>query len=236
LIIEDQYKQAKPISFNTQMVEAILDNRKSVTRRVVKPKYKDDESGFQVVTKTDGEFVRVEKVDENGSSIFNDLTVRYVNQPYKVGEVYYVRETWRIGYLNDDTKEMTIIFKAIQSGCDIETKKCKFSDERYDKFRKFAKKKGWQSPYFMPKEAARIFIEMTKIWVEKLQEIDDEGAKAEGANFVNGYNVGWEEKMNRSVIQRYEDIWNNTIPKKDISIYGWNANPHVWANEFKRLQ
>jgi hypothetical protein len=233
VITEDQYKQAKPISFNTQMVEAILDNRKSVTRRVIKPQ---PSSKMYTGFCTESTMKNDKTV---GCCMFgNDYgeAKEYAKPPYQVDEIYYVRETWRIGYLNDDTKEMIIIFKAVQTGCDIETKKCKFSDERYEKFRKFAKKKGWQSPYFMPREAARVFIEMTKIWVEKLQEIDDEGAKAEGANFVNGYNVGWEEKMNRSVIQRYEDIWNSTIPKKDIPIYGWNANPHVWANEFKRLR
>jgi hypothetical protein len=251
------------------MVEAILNNQKSVTRRVIKFLSNSDS------WKTYAEY---ESKKDGTHPLLDEILID--KAPYKVGEVYYVRETWRIGYLNDDTKEMTIIFKAIQTGCDIETQKCKFSDERYAKFRKFAKKKGWQSPYFMPREAARVFIEMTKIWVEKVQEITDEQAIKEGItklydhldkdeydkwsnNVCHGkkqdewgytnylwhglhgnYGLGntlsnsWDYQCSayEKATDSYSSLWNLTVPLKDWDRYGWNANPHVWANEFKRLQ
>ena len=88
-------KSMKPILFNTEMVRAILDGRKTVTRRVVKPRYRDDEAGFQVITTRTGEFVRIEKVDENECGIFQDGTERHVNPPYRPGDILWVRETWR---------------------------------------------------------------------------------------------------------------------------------------------
>jgi ribosomal protein S28E/S33 len=200
------------------MVEAILDNRKSVTRRVVKPKYKDDESGFQVVTKTDGEFVRVEKVDENGSSIFNDLTVRYVNQPYQVGDILYARETWR---------ELTImgepyyIFKADDTEHSV---------------------KHWKPSRFMPKSAARIFLRVTDVRVEKLQNITAEQVILEGIrlscrhdNYVCSANP-CEFKKTGSCKDRYKETWNSTIKKKDLPLYGWDASPWVWVMSFEVIE
>lgn len=88
----------------------------------------------------------------------------------------------------------------------------------------------------MPKEAARIWLKVTDVRVERLQDITEDGAKAEGANFKNGKNVGFEEKMNRTAIERFTEIWNSTIKKSDFDRYGWNANPWVWVIEFERCE
>ena len=85
----------------------------------------------------------------------------------------------------------------------------------------------------MPKEAARIFLKVTNVRVERLQDIDDEQAKKEGANWRNGKNVGFEEKMRRSAVERFAEIWNSTIKKSDLDRYGWDANPWVWVIDFE---
>lgn len=93
----------------------------------------------------------------------------------------------------------------------------------------------WKPSIYMPKEAARIFLKVTDVRAERLHEIDDEGAKAEGSNFKNGKNVGFEEKMKRSAVDRFAEIWDSTIKKSDLDRYGWEANPWVWVIEFERV-
>ena len=94
----------------------------------------------------------------------------------------------------------------------------------------------WKPSIYMPKEAARIWLKVTDVRVEQLHDITEDGAKAEGANWKNGKNVGWEEKMRRTAIERFAEIWNSTIKKSDIKRYGWNANPWVWVIEFERCE
>lgn len=93
----------------------------------------------------------------------------------------------------------------------------------------------WRPSIHMPKEAARLFIQVTGVRVERLQDISDDGAKAEGANYRNGKPVGFEEKCRRSAIDRFTEIWNSTIKSADLPIYSWDANPWVWVIEFERI-
>lgn len=87
----------------------------------------------------------------------------------------------------------------------------------------------------MPGEAARLFLRVKGVRVERLQDIDDDGAKAEGANYQDGKNVGWEEKMRRSAIDRFAELWDNTVKPEDRATYGWEANPWVFVIEFERI-
>ena len=94
----------------------------------------------------------------------------------------------------------------------------------------------WHPSIHMPKEAARLFLRVKNVRVERLQDIDEEGAKAEGANFQEGKHVGVEEKMRCSAVARFAEIWNRTIQPEDIGLYGWDANPWVWVIEFERCE
>ena len=94
----------------------------------------------------------------------------------------------------------------------------------------------WKPSIHMPKEAARIWLKVTDVRVERLQEITEDGAKEEGANCKNGKNVGLEEKMRRTAIERFAEIWNSTIKKSALDRYGWDANPFVWVIEFERCE
>ncbi len=89
----------------------------------------------------------------------------------------------------------------------------------------------WKPSIHMPKDAARIFLKVTDVRVERLQDIDDEGAKTEGSNV----GIGIAEKMREGAIDRFKKIWDSTVNKKDIDKYGFNANPWVWVIEFERI-
>lgn len=197
----------KPILFNTKMVRAILDGRKRCTRRIVKPQ----------------------------------LTVhygaQYIKPPYQPGDILYARETWteecgkyyyRADYDSDYLDPCETLSGGYPAscrnhpGCDG----CMATSTRIH----------WHPSIHMPKEAARIWLKVTNVRVERLQDITEDGAKAEGANWKNGRNVGWEEKMQRTAIERFAKIWDSTIKKSDLDRYGWNASPWVWAIEFERCE
>lgn len=136
-------------------------------------------------------------------------------QPYAVGDILYVRET--------------TCYDAYAA----------FTQQTFYKA-DYKSKPNWVArtvpSIHMPKEAARIFLRVTEVRVERLQDIDDTGAKAEGANGRDGKNVGWVEKMRRSSIERFSEIWDSTIKPADLDRYGWEANPWVWAIEFERCE
>lgn len=191
----------KPILFNTEMVRAILDGRKTCTRRVVKlPK---NMSGRPVGKSGDIGFMYLGGIKR---------------PPYQQGDILYVRETW--GHPISLNSDKQYVFRA------DEIAEIGFKNDSHI----------WHPSIHMPKEAARIWLKVTDVRVERLQKITDDGAKAEGANQKNGKNVGWEEKMRRTAIERFAEIWNSTIKKSDIDRYGWNANPWVWVIEFERCE
>lgn len=203
---------AKPILFNTEMVEALLEGRKTVTRRVVKPQpvscimtmaglLRDDPSGVAT-----------------GGMV--------VKPPCQVGDYLYVRETWT---KQDDIYKFladNLCFKGIH----------KFSPSIH-----------------MPKEAARIFLRVTDVRVERLREIDHAiKIAAEGAdigehccqcidNYVHpcctdeGEGGRNECNMLNDIRCNFVYLWDSTIKKQDFARYGWAANPWVWVIEFERV-
>ena len=137
--------------------------------------------------------------------------------PYQPGDILYVRETW---------------FKDV----DRYMYRANYSDR--EKFYRDSKEieMKWKPSIHMPKEAARIWLKVTDVRVERLQDITEDGAKEEGANCKNGKNIGLEEKMRRTAIERYAEIWNSTVKKSALDRYGWDANPLVWVIEFERCE
>lgn len=205
----------RPILFNTAMAQAVLDGRKTVTRRLLKLHYRDDESGFNVVSNTHtGEFVRVEKTNENGGGIFADGSERYVAQPAYVRDVLWVRETW----------------------CEALGRAGKYFYRAYpgerDEMKEYAHSfNRWRPSIHMPKAAARLFLRVTGVRVERLQEIlarPGEVAK-EG--------IPYEDDGDREASGlRFKELWDSTIKPADRDSYGWDANPWVWVIEFERCE
>lgn len=223
----------KPILFNTEMVQANLDGRKNNTRRIMKPQPVDTEyCNHEMVTFSDmlpgyydGDCTCACRkcgygVGPSGESVFKP--------PYVPGDILYARETWRVrnvfGDIARGDRTAEIEFKA---GGDTICVPAFGYTPSYG---------AWKPSIHMPKEAARLFLLVKNVRVERLQDIDEEGAKAEGANFCNGKHVGIEEKMRRSAVERFSDIWNGTIKPADIDLYGWDANPWVWVFEYERCE
>ena len=218
---------AKPILFNTEMVQAILEGRKTVTRRLVKPKYKKDEGGFQVCTnKATGERW-IEKHDWDEGSFDNP---RYVNPPYRKGDILYVRETWM-------GTGARFYYKA-------DGKHHKLDNLIGDK--PFFK---WKPSIHMPKNLARIFLKVTDVRVERLKDITEAEAKAEGIRsyFLHKEHGGeWREfkyffmgadwSAHQTRKKAFANLWNSTIKKQDLDRYGWESNPWVWVYEFERIE
>lgn len=196
----------RPILFNTEMVKVILDGRKTCTRRLVK--FLPGENPQWTGYIKDGLMLY------NGK---NELCIR--KAPYQPGDILYVREIWCSAY--DGEKYFYLADKL--------TNREERSLLNYDDTK-------WHPSIHMPKEAARIWLKVTEVRMERLQDITEDGAKEEGANCKNGKNVGLEEKMRRTAIERFAEIWNGTIKKSALDRYGWSVNPWVWVIEFERCE
>ena len=205
----------KPMLFNTEMVRAILDGRKSCTRRLVKPQ-PDEKHTYPLGFVTDS----TEKkdvgcfgfgIDEYGGS------VQYAKPSYRTGDILYVRETFA------QAARHIFWYRADNA--------------------KYTKNILWRPSIHMPKEAARIWLKVTDVRVERLQDITEDGAKAEGINeewarswwtptYYDPDSGGYPEYRDTFAFE----IWNNTIKKSDLDRYGWYANPYVFVIEFERCE
>lgn len=129
---------------------------------------------------------------------------KFFKLPCEPGDILYVRETWKKApngyYYYEDWQRNDI--------ADI-TK--------------------WKPSIHMPKEAARIWLKVMNVRVERLQEITEVQAQAEGCN--SGLLTGA-----CTARGQFEDLWNSTVKKSDIDRYGWDANPWVWVIEFERCE
>lgn len=211
----------KPILFNkqisTEMVRAILDGRKTCTRRLVKflPGENSQWTGY----------IKDGLMLYNGR---NEPCIRKV--PYQLGDILYVRETWcglpvnEAGHMRGHT-----IYYYKADG----------------ELRPKGWRGTWHPSIHMPKEASRIWLKVTDVRVERLQSITVEGAIREGAegekcHHTNAGAFGCTDCMNTGWIEppqvEFMQIWNSTIKKSDIDRYGWDANPRVWVIEFERCE
>lgn len=203
-----------PILFNTEMVRAILDGRKTCTRRICKD--------ANECTVPDMEFYNA---DRRTYAVHNFADKEHTEQlsiaertcPICPGDILYVRETWKKApngyYYYEDWQRNDI--------ADI-TK--------------------WKPSIHMPKEAARIWLKVMNVRVERLQEITDEQAKREGIQYdecPTGFTWKQETDMHNcytTQIGAMQALWNSTIKKSDLDRYGWDASPWVWVIEFERCE
>ena len=209
----------KPILFNTEMVRAILDGRKDATRRIVKGFIPDDAVwGYTAFTPKGYISWRGTFADGYGEKFFK--------LPCEPGDILYVRETWEhFECCCCEGDEHGNCYREPQQSA--LNKRCgcymyRATDEIYGDAR-------WHPSIHMPKEAARIWLKVTDVRVERLQEITEEQAKLEGCN--SGMLTG-----PCTARGQFENLWNSTIKKSDLDLYGWDANPRVWVIEFDRCE
>lgn len=229
---EELLVYAKPILFNTEMVKAILEDRKTVTRRVLKPKLRDGEYGCHIwYNKTLNRHI-VEKYDEDESDF---IPTRYVNQPYEVGDILYVRETWG-DYLYDKEHEINKVYYRADYENGVKTYIHTQKDDCGENI--VCDLPKWHPSIHMPKDAARIFLKVTNVRVERLQDTDEEDAKKEGfIQIIDNSGDQFEDAggWDVSARQLFSILWDSTINKQDLNEYGWEANPYVWVIEFERV-
>jgi hypothetical protein len=194
----------KPILFNTEMVKAILDGRKTVTRRIINPRYRDDEYGFMVIQDDSTGERYVEKYDEDEGSFY---PCRYVNSPYDVGNILYVRETFSPVWVRPRRFLYKTHCNEVPANTPIK----------------------WHPSIHMPRDAARIFLKVTDVRIQRLHHMDSEDAVKEG--MVDPYNNG--KYFSHEPMKDFISLWDSTIKKSDIEEYGWKANPWVWVIKFE---
>ena len=216
----------KPILFNTQMVRALLEGRKTVTRRVVKPQ----PNGNGMVKMPD---------DSCWPGYWAEVgSPRVIKPPYKSGDVLWVRETFRVDYLSNIVGSGRVRYKADGSYADIH-----FSADRYDMMRRAQRKPGWRPNENMPREVARIFLRVTDIRAERLREITKIEAQQEGQQECTGGIMACGgpdscldcEASYQNALRWFSSVWDSTIKSADRTTCGWDANPWVWVIEFEKI-
>lgn len=237
----------KPILFNTEMVRAILEGKKTCTRRICK-----DANEYTV---PDMDFFDPEK---RTYAVHNyadkehkiKLSIAERSCPICPGDILYVRES---------------VFQGVAHCLDVSGEtECVLTND----FEYYAdglhKKDHWKDKHeniwmhrrpsiHMPKEAAHIWLKVTDIRVERLQKIDEDGVWDEGFKFkppcltrvsADGHTCDLDGPCMSSI--KYCDmtmgellgreLWNSTIKKSDLDRYGWDANPYVWVISFERCE
>lgn len=209
----------KPILFNTNMVKAILANRKTCTRRLMKPQphFIMEENKAPAIKHKDG--------------------ISWINPPYQVGDILYVRETWQFIPCIDCEHGKCNLTPVTYEDADSVGEGCFVYRADYDTPQRI----NWNASIHMPGAAARLFLKVTDVRFEKLQDITEEQAKAEGSPLCieyidnNGEPVIYEDEDGYYDVG-FKAVWNGTIQKGDLPQYGWDANPWVWVIKFEKTE
>lgn len=218
----------KPILFNTDMVRAILDGRKTCTRRSVSPRQFMGMLPDKCKNAVPDEFLKDKRMMFKPYCDMTDteLIMTAYKAPYELGDILYVRETWCLRY--DGEK---YFYKADKNTPREEKRLIDYNNT------------SWHPSIHMPKEAARIWLKVTDVRVERLQEITEDGAKAEGIS-EEWARSWWKPTYNdpdSGGYPEYRDtfayeVWNSTVKKSDLDHYGRDANPYVWVISFERCE
>lgn len=216
---EQLLQKAKPILFNTEMVKAILDGRKTQTRRVINKEYlgmADIEENNIYVPREDGGYI----------NILNTTWSKY-----KVGDILYVRETWCYGSVVGDSDEYgneELWLEQLQEHEDNEIIFYKADMEDAIKEGVSFEDVVWKPSIYMPKKYARIFLKVTNVRVERLQDITRNDISKEGCPDKIKQCEEYQDEM----IDWWINIWNSTA--KDG--YKWEDNPYVFVYEFEKVE
>jgi hypothetical protein len=197
------YQADKPILFSTDMVKAILEGRKTMTRRVIKPQPRYHSKG-------DYWLINTEYWYDKYKPGFETLK-KYC--PYPPGTVLYVREAWaKVSDWIEVDPEVGIpdgyIYKADWQGAECPR---------------------WRPSIHMPKSAARIWLEVTGVKVERVQDILCNDMLAEGCIPKTVKGGQWQQWQH----DYWRPLWNSLNAKQG---YSWEVNPWVWAISFRRKQ
>jgi hypothetical protein len=191
----------KPIIFSTPMVQAILDGKKTQTRRVIKI------NGYPITSPEESLELTKEGLIYHSFCSMSGY-YKLLCQP---GDILWVRETWCTHEDMADVFENQLrpgyYYKANEIG------------KEWVNDREIVK---WRPSIFMPREAARIFLRVKTVRVERLQDITAHDAIREGM----------ESEIPFDTVDKFKELWNNLNAKRG---YGWETNPWVWVYEFEKI-
>ena len=191
----------RPILFSAPMVRAILEGRKTQTRRAINQQpIIDPQTGDWIISTVSGEEVWPIERWTKARATF----CKYG----KPGNRLYVRETWR------PTSHR------FPTGWPYEYRATAAHDGT-------PTDGNWKPSLFMPREASRIILDIIDVRVERLNDISEQDAKAEGvSNASSFYGIGANDEM----VNRYafRELW-----EKINGAGSWDKNPYVWVIEFK---
>ena len=195
----------RPILFSGEMARAILEGRKTQTRRAVKPQ--------------PGDHMRIPMLTQNGWQFMTHPdqlrdTISSWRCPFGIpGDRLWVRETWA-EFAGIEPKS-EIVYRA---------------DGTFDTpAKEHLRNKSWRPAIFMPRCASRIALEITAIRVELLQDISEDDAIAEGCTHTGiGRSIAADEI--ETAREQFQRLWESIYGEES-----WNANPWVWVIEFKKI-
>lgn len=218
----------KGILFNTEMVKAILEGRKTTTRRIIKGAEGLDFIGVGI------ELKEIENTAAFGCGSFDDIVnakvEKHVKAQYLPGDILYVRETWAV------CDALTL---CSPSGCNIEhqlKENCvwyRADGEQENTATKVGEhligRGRWRPSIHMPRVAARIFLKVADVRIERLQDINYDNLISEGTEMPR---FATEEALKTN----FKSLWDSTLKKEQLEMYGWNENPYVWVISFERYE
>lgn len=174
----------KPILFSTEMVKAILEGRKTQTRRIVKKKYsntdltiKTDKYGSRLIERQND--VPEPKRNDDGTTTHHLVSIVECKPKYQIGNILWVREIFVKIRVDPEFESSRIEFAYKASMDDVEKR---YGHIKNPLGKRFVDSWKWKPSIHMPKEAARIFLEVTNVRCERLWDISEEDAIAEGMN------------------------------------------------------
>lgn len=217
----------RPILFSSEMVKAILEGQKTMTRRIMKVQPPNDGGNYQAFRVLDGYKSDIGKI----RWINKDCLAYCVNTPHfslpygEIGDRLWVRETWYYEEHMHDSTEGTPDLPG-----DLYSHRLVFKADCPDyPVNVGVGQHGWRPSIFMPRWASRITLEITDIRAERLQDITEEDAEREGVSdewpILPVYDTAK---------KRFRNLWDSINGGKPGKT--WQDNPWVWVVEFRRFE
>ena len=224
----------KPILFNTEMVKAIKDGWKTQTRRIAKQLCGLDPREDGLPPEKFEFFISPRSGALHWEDLLRSVTVdgNRVFAPVMPGDILWVREKWQHVYNFDDGDQLIEGTGRYVYYADNPMTFDYWVDPDTGEHKE---QMPWKPSIHMPKEAARIFLRVKDVRVERLQDITETQALMEGCYM---YRTKCEIQPGHSgtAIEDFHRVWDSTIKRSELEKYGWNENPWVWVIEFERCE